>query len=200
MRRAVIILLGAICIAVFATSCSLHKNAEITIEHSNEPLPEENRQPEVSVMQPAEASFVDLAQQQYGPVHSAWMTTPIPSPVNYVPLFNDLEQDREKIERILSWINLAEKVDEDGLVPPLRGRSMAVNVAFAEGNTLVIRPAWTCETEVGEQGNTSTHCTSVQDRVWISMPDNTEVFAASPELYALATETYRDWMPEARPL
>lgn len=148
----------------------------------------------------AEPSLTSLWQQQYGPVRWVWMTTPIPSPINYVPLFDDLEGDREKIGNILSWIELAERHEGEGLVSPLRGRSMAVHVAFAEGNTLAVRPAWTCETEAGEQGGHSTSCKSVQDFVWIAMPDGTEMFAKSSELYELVTRTFKDWMPGVEPL
>lgn len=148
-----------------------------------------------------QVSLTDSLLQQYGgAVHQVWMTTPIPSSVNYVPLFADLDPDKERIENILSWIAQSEKVDEEDLVSPVRGRSMAVNIGLGEDHVLVIRPAWTCETKIGEQGNYSQRCTSVQDRVWMSWPDGTEIFAKSPELFELATRTFETWVPAVEPM
>lgn len=189
---------------VVLSGCSLATNAAAHDDRTANPIIAVPHASTVSASLTASAqagpSLTSLWQQKYGPVRWVWMTTPVPSPINYVPLFDDLELDRERIGNLLSWIDLAERQDGEGLVSPLRGRSMAIHVAFAEGNTLAVRPAWTCETEAGEQGGHSTSCKSVQDFVWIGMPDDTEIFAKSSELYELVTRTYKDWMPGVEPL
>jgi len=132
-------------------------------------------------------------------VRWVYMSWPIPTDVVSRPLIGGRDTDR--VAQLLRRVEDAKPIDGQGLSYPIKGRSMAVNVEFSDGHTLEIRPAWSCSTSKEENGNTSTSCTPVENRVWIgsSDPAGGEYFADSEALFRFVNETYKTWMPSVKP-
>ncbi|MBB3111681.1 hypothetical protein FHS18_003749 [Paenibacillus phyllosphaerae] len=138
------------------------------------------------------ASIVSGADVRW--VHMSW---PIPMDKVSQPLIGS--RDGNKINELLGWVDQARRIEPRGLTSPLDGRSMAINIDYANGERLQIRPAWTCTSSQDEQGNTETSCNSVEDRIWVSNSKEGEYFAESASLYDFIQQDYLDWMPSVAP-
>ncbi|QHT59055.1 hypothetical protein GXP70_03135 [Paenibacillus lycopersici] len=130
-------------------------------------------------------------------VRLVYMTFPIPVREVSSPLFGS--RDQERIAALLHELGEAERVNGAGLASPLNGRSTALNIELNDGRLLQVRPAWTCRTGKDDDGDTTTSCTPVDDRIWISGPDGGAYFAKSEWLYRFVGKAYLDWMPNVQP-
>lgn len=130
-------------------------------------------------------------------VQWVYMSWPIPSQYVSSPLIGG--RDNQRIDQLLQWIDQAKRVDGKGLSSPLDGRSMAVNIEFSRKRIIVIRPAWTCDSNKDSQGNTTTSCKPVDNRVWIEGTADGPYFAESGQLYSFVSKGYLDWMPNVKP-
>jgi hypothetical protein len=127
-----------------------------------------------------------------------WVYMSYPIPMGNVNNTMYADQNPEKVRQLLQWIDQAKHINGSGIQSPLHGRSMAIEIVYADGKTQEIRPAWKCNSFKNAQGNTETDCKPVMNKVVIFGTDQHEQFAISEPLYTLVSATYKKWMPETR--
>ncbi|GLX65797.1 hypothetical protein [Paenibacillus glycanilyticus] len=136
-------------------------------------------------------------KQSAADVSWAYMSWPIHSQYVSDPLIGSRDQD--KIAELLQWLDYAKANDGKGLTSPMMGRSMALHIEYRDHNILTIRPAWHCTSKQDEQGNTTTSCTPVENKIWVSDPVKGDYFVESDKLFSFVSEGYSDWLPNVLP-
>jgi len=123
-----------------------------------------------------------------------WVTLSPPLPSDQVsqPLFPDL--DKAQIEQLLQWIDESEPDADPKLTIPKR--SDVLHIGLKSGESIDVSPAWTCTYTTETNGNQSTHCTTVKDRVTIYPSATSHYYAKSPELYQFLSTKHFVWMPK----
>lgn len=164
---------------------------------SNAPVPSVRPldKPELETESAALGDRIEVADVKW--VYLTW-----PLPVDLAAtLYPD--RDRDRISRLIAWIEAARPIDGEGLSRPLRDRSLAVNAELQDGRLIVVRPAWTCSTTKQENGNASVRCETAFDRIVIEdraseSSGGKAEFAESPGLYRFLNEDYKVWMPPVK--
>lgn len=134
--------------------------------------------------------------REYGQPRYVFTYPAIPTTLRELPLFPG--QDDAKINEILLQFQQAPKVDAEDLRRPVRDRSHSLHIVFGNGETVTIRPAWHCQSEKFEGGNSGITCFDDKQIIWIQMPDDSEWFADSEELSAWVRHPYEKRMPEVK--
>ncbi|BBI33736.1 hypothetical protein [Cohnella abietis] len=112
------------------------------------------------------------------------------------------DRNPDKVSQILSWIEFAEPVDGKGIISPLNDRSKVLGIAYEDGVSQEIRPAWQCPSthQEDKDGNIIyTPCQTVQDTVWIAEGDSEGRIARSKLLFDFIDTGYKEWMPDVTP-
>jgi hypothetical protein len=125
---------------------------------------------------------------------AAWVYLHPPLPRDQVgqPLFSG--RDDGKIAQLLEWIEHAKPVDDATLSMPRRSKHLEVH--YNDGSSIGVSPAWRCTGGTDEQGNMSSTCTQVENKIIISPPGDVKpYYVDSPELYAFIGSKSTEWMP-----